>query len=78
MTNPYIAYALMIYAQLDGILNELELTPVSNVNLYTADKKALEKYNRLPSSLADAKEVAKNSDFIKKHLPEAIISSYVK
>lgn len=76
MTNPYIAYALMIYAQLDGIQNELELIPVANLNLYNSDEKSLEKFDKLPSTLEKAKELAKCSDFINSHLPKVIISAY--
>lgn len=75
--NPYIAYALMIYAGLDGIQNNLELSPVLDLNLYTADPEVLKNLNQLPFSLAQAKEVAKISSFIQTHLPEIIISSYV-
>lgn len=75
--NPYIAYALMIYAGLDGIQNNLELSPVLDLNLYTADPEVLKNLNQLPFSLAQAKEVAKISRFIQTHLPETIISSYV-
>lgn len=75
--NPYIAYALMIYAGLDGIQNNLELSPVLDLNLYTADPEVLKNLNQLPFSLAQAKEVAKISSFIQTHLPETIISSYV-
>lgn len=77
MANPYIAYALMIYAGLDGIQNNLELPPVADLNLYTADSEILKNLNQLPFSLAQAKEAAKVSDFIHAHLPETIISSYV-
>lgn len=77
MANPYIAYALMIYAGLDGIQNNLELPPVADLNLYTADPEILKNLNQLPFSLAQAKEAAKVSDFIHAHLPETIISSYV-
>lgn len=78
MANPYIAYALMIYAGLDGIQNNLELPPAADINLYTAAPEALKDLNQLPLSLVQAKGLAKTSNFIQSHLPETIISSYVK
>lgn len=77
-TNPYIAYTLMIYAGLYGIQNHLELPPAADINLYTAASDVLKDFYQLPSTLLQAKETAKNSSFIKAHLPETIISSYVK
>lgn len=78
MANPYIAYALMIYAGLDGIQNNLELPPAADINLYTAAPEVLKDLNQLPLSLVQAKGLAKTSNFIQSHLPETIISSYVK
>ena len=77
-TNPYLAYALLIYAGLDGIQNKLDLPPVSDVNLYTADERILKQYRMLPASLAEAKAAALKSKFIEKHLPEPIINIYCK
>ena len=77
-TNPYLAYALLIYAGLDGIQNKLDLPPVSDVNLYTADERTLKQYRMLPASLAEAKATALKSKFIEKHLPEPIIDIYCK
>lgn len=77
-TNPYLAYALLIYAGLDGIQNKLDLPPVSDVNLYTADERILKQYRMLPASLAEAKAAALKSKFIAKHLPEPIIDIYCK
>ena len=53
--NPYIVYALLIYAIFDDKENK---------------QKAL--------SLKEAKEIAKNSEFIKKHLTEAFIKDYTE
>lgn len=78
IANPYIAYALMIYAGLDGIQNHLELPPAVDINLYTAAPEALQNLRQLPCSLAQAKEIAKASSFIRSHLPETIISAYMK
>lgn len=78
MANPYLAYALVIYAGLDGIQNRLELPPAIDKNLFTAGSEVLANLRQLPSSLAQAKETAQASGFIQSHLPQMIISSYVK
>jgi glutamine synthetase len=74
--NPYLAYALMIYAGLDGIQTQAELPPVTDVNLYTAPPQILDRLGQLPSSLAQAKELASGSVFIQSHVPEMIRASY--
>lgn len=71
--NPYIAFALIIYAGLYGIENELELPFVADFNLYTADEKTLSEFKRLPETLAQAKKIALESDFIREHIPEKIL-----
>lgn len=76
--NPYIAYALMIYASLHGIENGLTLPPAAELNLFTASAQALSRFARLPATLSQAKEAAAGSAFIRRHLPESIIASYVK
>lgn len=62
--NPYLAYALLIRAGLDGIENNMQIPEAVNVNLYKADKNLTDKLETLPSTLAEAKEIARNSDFI--------------
>ena len=76
LTNPYIAFALMIYAGLLGVLGNENLPEPADFNLYKADEEILKKYDNLPATLTDAKKKAATSDFIKKHLPKAIISAY--
>lgn len=76
MTNPYIAYALLIYAGLYGIENNLNLPPASDFNIYTAPAKDLAAFKKLPGSMYEAAAAANASDFIKEHLPEAVIFSY--
>ena len=71
--NPYIVYALLIRAALLGIENDLKLPEPVDIDLYSADEKTREKYERLPDSLEDAIEEAKNSDFVKSVLPEGYI-----
>ena len=76
LANPYIAFALIIYAGLDGIKRKRKLPKPTNINLYTADKNILEKYKRLPMSLKEAAKTASDSNFIRKHLPSLVVSAY--
>ena len=76
MANPYLAFTLIIYAALNGLENKLDLPEAANINLYKADAETLAKFKRLPSSLSDACKVAAASEFIKKHIPTAILDIY--
>ncbi len=72
--NPYIAYALLIYAGLDGIKNKLEVAEPVNENLYTADEQVLKRLETLPLSLAKAKELARNSELVKSVIPQNFLN----
>lgn len=74
--NPYLAFALLIYAGLRGIEGRLPLPESADVNLYTADAETLSRYRRIPASLHEAIAAAKDSEFIRAHLPEPILSAY--
>ena len=78
MANPYLAFTLMIYAGLYGIENKLELPMVADINLFKAGEETLKKYKKLPQDLKSACKIAKNSDFIKKHIPASILNIYCK
>lgn len=74
--NTYLAFALMIYASLYGIQNKLELQDPADINLYKADADTLAKFEQLPENLKTACSLANNSDFIKEHIPGAILELY--
>ena len=74
--NTYLAFALMIYASLYGIQNKLELQDPADINLYKADADTLAKFEHLPENLKSACSLANNSDFIKEHIPGAILEIY--
>ena len=74
--NTYLAFALMIYASLYGIQNKLELQDPADINLYKADADTLAKFEQLPENLKTACSLANNSDFIKEHIPGAILEIY--
>lgn len=76
LTNPYIAYSLLIYAGLDGIDNNLKAPDPVNENLFTANKSLLESLDKLPQNYNEAYSIAASSEFIKKYIPQRILDSY--
>lgn len=69
MTNPYIAFALLIEAGLEGIEKNLELPEEGEpVSANGCDK--------LPETRTEAGRLAKESDFVKRCLPESVIEAY--
>lgn len=73
MTNPYIAFALIIYAGLDGIEKNMKLAEPVNRNLFTADREFTKDLPLLPQSLAQAAELARSSEFIRSVLPSGYL-----
>ena len=69
MANPYIAYAVLIYAGLDGVKRQLPLPPATNLNLFRADAAETAGLETLPASLEEAVELAGKSDFVSSVLP---------
>lgn len=76
--NPYLAFALLIYAGLYGIENNLYPPTVADINFFKADKDTLAKFEKLPETLDEAIEKMRKSKFIIEHLPSAIIEIYGK
>ena len=75
--NPYLAFALLIWAGLSGIENDIALPEACNVNLHTADSRNVT-LATLPKSLSDAKKCAADSNFIAQHLPQSLIEFFTK
>ena len=76
MANPYLAFALLIYAGLEGIQTGAKLPAPADINLFKADAKTLAKFQKLPDSLTAAKEEARNSAFVKAHIPTAVLEIF--
>lgn len=74
--NPYIAFALVIYAALEGLKNKTKLMPPADINLFCADEETLKQFKKIPQTLKEACEIASGSDFIKEHIPEKVLSIY--
>ncbi len=76
-TNPYLAFALLIYAGLHGIKNNLPVPEEAKFNLYKASDDMLKKYDVLPKTLDKAVRVASESAFIKEYIPSSIMDIYL-
>lgn len=77
-TNPYLAFALLIYAGLYGIDRHLELEPASDVNLYDLSPDETKDLRKLPLNISEAREEAKRSDFVRSIIPDFLIIDYCK
>ena len=74
--NPYLAIGLVLAAGLDGIENRMELSAPVNRNLFIPDEAAGLGLETLPASLEEAVEVAQNSEFLHKFLPDELSRRY--
>lgn len=74
--NPYLAFALIIYAGLYGIQNKLALPDAVDYNLYTAPNDILRELKEIPDTLEKACAQARQSEFIRAHIPQAILDIY--
>lgn len=70
--NPYLAYALVIFAGLDGVKRKLLPPDPVNANLYTAGPEVTAALQVLPRTLAEARRMAAESEFIRNTLPESL------
>ncbi|MBR6353874.1 MAG: glutamine synthetase [Oscillospiraceae bacterium] len=74
--NPYLAFALLIHAGLDGIEQALPLPPSADLNLFTAPEQILKDFRHLPVSLHEANAAARESAFVRRVLPPEIVAAY--
>ncbi|MCL2033478.1 MAG: glutamine synthetase family protein [Oscillospiraceae bacterium] len=75
--NPYLAFALILSAGLDGIENGLALPPAVDADLYTADKSVTKDLATLPDSLDSAIRLAEASEFIKTVIGGELMLKYL-
>ena len=78
LCNPYLAFALLIHAGLDGIANDLPLPEAADINFFTAPESVKSKFRTLPGTLFAAKAAAAESRFLAELLPEALLRSYTE
>ena len=79
-TNPYLAFAIVLAAGLEGIQEGLAAPEPVNRNLAKIDRVELAELNlrQLPMSLGDAVEAMNEDDFIKEVLGKQITKTYIK
>ena len=76
MCNPYLAFALVICAGLDGIKSNMKLPEAADINLYKAGREVTDGFKTLPMTIAEAKKAAAESEFIRTVIPRMIMDSY--
>ena len=74
--NPYLAYALLIEAGLDGVRRGLTLEAPCDRDLYSADPAVTQAYPSLPKDRAEAVAIARASAFIRSVVPDAVIEAF--
>jgi glutamine synthetase len=77
--NPYLTFAAMLHAGLDGIEQGYELPAPMETNLYdlTADERAKLGIQQLPETLGEAIEEMAGSELVLKALGEHVFTRYV-
>ena len=74
--NPYLCYALLIHAGMDGIRRNLQAGDPLDVNLYTAGSDITRTLQALPADRQAAWKCAASSEFIAQHVPKAYLDAY--
>lgn len=77
--NPYLTFATLLHAGLNGIEKGYELPDPMDKNLYhlTSEERNAAGISMLPGSLGEAIEIAKNSEVIRKALGEHIFPRFI-
>lgn len=76
LTNPYLAFSLIIHACLDGIEQGLPLPEAANCNLFRLPPEQAAQFEKLPTSLREAVAAACGSEFVAAHIPARILDGY--
>lgn len=74
--NPYLAIGLILAAGLDGIEQRMVLQPPVNRNLFDAAEAKGLGLETLPATLEEAVQVAEESEFLRRVLPEGLSKRY--
>ncbi len=79
-SNPYLAFAVMLKAGLDGIKKEMEAPEPVEENLYLFDESMLMKHGvgTLPGSLGEAIQELKKDELVQEALGEHIYERFVE
>jgi glutamine synthetase len=77
-TNPYLTFAAILMAGLDGIKNKLAAPPPNEEDLYHLDEARLAKLTAMPGSLGEAIAELKQSELMRATLGEHLFANYVE
>jgi glutamine synthetase len=78
--NPYLAFAVMLAAGLEGIENDYELVEPVERNVYemTAEERKAMGIGSLPKDLYEAIQIARKSEFLRKALGDHVYEKFLK
>jgi len=78
--NPYLAFAALIHAGLDGIENDLECPDPIRENIYEFDEEMREDYGitTLPSNLGEAIDALENDEVVEDALGEHVYENFIE
>ena len=78
--NPYLAFAVMLAAGLDGIKNKLEPGEPVNENIFEMSEreKKRRKIEQLPGNLSEALDCLEKDDLLKNALGDHIFTNFVE
>lgn len=76
--NPYIAFALILAAGLEGIEKSLSLPPAVNEDLFLDDDRYSQKLDILPANLSEAIEKARESTLAQNILGHDLLSKFLE
>jgi len=76
--NPYLAFAVMLRAGLDGIRNNLPVPAAHEEDLYHLDESALAKLTAMPGSLGEAIEELKGSALVRETFGDHLFERYLE
>lgn len=78
--NPYLSFAVMLHAGLDGIEKKMPLEPAMDKNLYdlTARERMDLGIKSIPDSLGRAIDLAENSDLLRRALGDHVFHRFIE
>lgn len=77
-SNPYLAFAAMLMAGLDGIRRDLPVPPATEENLYHLDEAARQELMAMPGSLGEAIEELKKDELMRQTLGDHLLERYLE
>lgn len=75
--NPYLAFALVVQAGLEGISQHMQLLPAFDANIYEAEHDKLHGLALIPESLNSAIKLARESTFAQHVLPQKTLDKFL-